>query len=397
MTGTLRAAVPPPDVKPVVGVVRITDDVSDAVAEFFRRVWTPSASGAQVRAARAEAARQNPAVPGADVPAVVFLCDGEVIGHLGTIPVKFWNGSFETVGHWLKGFMVLPQHQNGPVGFAVLKEMLRHVDVAGTMTVAMPARRLFQAMGFVDCGALPNQICVLRPGHVAESIDIAGLGLGLPSWLHRSARAAQTAGVARVVGTVAGVGLRAWRALRGFSLGLTADLSGDLPPMTDLDDLWARSRPTIPAGAVRDGPFLTWRYNARAGALYEAVAIRERAGSRRLVAVAVVRRATDNPDPRLHGIKVATLADIIFRADEPGAGLAALAGAEGVARRMGADALLCSAAHPVLTSVLRRRAYLRLPANVHLMLRDPKRTAGLPLRVEEWWLTRGDANSDDAF
>jgi hypothetical protein len=110
-----------------------------------------------------------------------------------------------------------------------------------------------------------------------------------------------------------------------------------------------------------------------------------------------VRRWTETPDPRLHGIKVATLADILFRADEPAAGLAALAGAERLARRMGADALLCSAAHPVLTSVLRHRAYLRLPANVHLMIRDPKRTAGLPLRVEEWWLTRGDANSDDAF
>ena len=397
MTGTLRAVPRPPDVKPEVGVVRITDDVSDAVAEFFRRVWTPDASGERVRAARAEAARLNPVVPGADVPAVVFLCDTEVIGHLGTIPVKFWNGSSETVGHWLKGFMVLPEHQNGPVGFAVLKEMLRHVDVSGTMAVALPARRLFQAMGFVDCGALPNHVCVLRPGRVAENIDIAELGLGLPSWLHRSARAAQTIGVARAVGAVAGVGLQGLRALRGFSLGSTTDLSGDLPPRTDLDDLWARSRPTILAGAVRDGSFLSWRYKARAGALYEAVAIRERSGNRNLVALALVRRWTDTPDPRLHGIRVATLADILFRADEPAAGLAALAGAERVARRMGADALLCSAAHPVLTSVLRRRAYLRLPANVHLMLRDPKRTAGLPLKVEEWWLTRGDANSDDAF
>jgi hypothetical protein len=339
----------------------------------------------------------NPAVPGADVPAVAFLCDGEVIGHLGTIPVKFWNGSTETVAHWLKGFMVLPEHQNGPVGFAVLKEMLRHVDVAGAMTVALPARRLFQAMGFVDCGALPNHICVLQPGRVAESIDIAELGLGIPSWLHRSARAAQTMGVARAVGAVAGVGFRALRSLRGFSLGVAADLSGDLPPRAELDDLWARSRPTMLAGAVRDGSFLTWRYKARAGELYEAVAVRERAGDRRLVALAVVRRWTETPDPRLQGIRVATLADILFRADEPAAGLAALAGAEQIARRMDADALLCSAAHPMLTSLLRRRAYLRLPANVHLMLRDQKRTAGLPLKVEEWWLTRGDANSDDAF
>jgi hypothetical protein len=64
---------------------------------------------------------------------------------------------------------------------------------------------------------------------------------------------------------------------------------------------------------------------------------------------------------------------------------------------MGADAILCSSAHPAITSSLRRRAYIRLPGNVHLMLRDPEGSAALPLAVDEWWLMRGDAHSDEAF
>ena len=215
--------------KTLVEVTRITDDISDAVAGFFRKVWTDGATGERVRRARAEAARLNPAIPGADVPAVAYLRDGEVIGHLGTIPVKFWNGRAETAAYWLKGFMVLPEHQNGPVGFAVLKELLRHVDVSATMVVAPPARRLFKAVGFVDCGALPNYISLLRPGRVASFIDIASLGLGLPPLLHRCARAAQTAGLAWAAGATAGVGFQAWRALRGSSIGLSTDLSGKLP------------------------------------------------------------------------------------------------------------------------------------------------------------------------
>jgi hypothetical protein len=194
------------------------------------------------------------------------------------------------------------------------------------------------------------------------------------------------------------VGFRAWRAsFRGSSIRLSADVSGEAPPPSALDDLWARARPTIGAGAVRDGSFLSWRYHARAGAAYEAVAVYKHAGEKHLVAIAVVRRWSDSSDQRLRGIRVATLADILFRGDEPAAGLAALAGAESVARRMGADAILCSAAHPAITSVLRKRAYLRLPGNVHLMLRDPTGVAGLPLAVDAWWLTRGDANSDEAF
>jgi hypothetical protein len=148
---------------------------------------------------------------------------------------------------------------------------------------------------------------------------------------------------------------------------------------------------------VRNGSFLSWRYDAPAGTAYEAVAVRERTGEKRLVAIAVVRRWRDNSDQRLRGIRLATLSDILFRADEPLAGLAALAGAERMARRMGADAILCSAAHPALTSALRRRAYLRAPGNVHLMLRDPTQAAALPQQVDSWWVTRGDASSDDVF
>ena len=383
--------------KPSVEVTRITDDNSDAVAGFFRKVWTESATGERVRRARHDEARSNPASPGSDVPAVVYLRDGEVVGHLGTIPVKFWNGRYETPGHWLKGFMVLPEYQNGPVGFAVLKEMLKHVNVSGAMVVGLPARRLFQAVGFVDCGVIPNCVSLLRAASVATRIDIAGLGLGLPPWLHRAARTSQKAGLAWAAGAMAGTGFRAWRALHRSSSQFTTDLSGGLPSRSALDDLWARARPTIGAGAVRDGRFLSWRYHTGAGAVYEAVAVYERSNERRLVAIAVVRRWRDTPDQRLRGIKLATLSDILFCADEPAAGLAALAGAERVAHRMGADAILCSAAHPALASVLRRRAYLPLPGNVHLMLRDTKRSAEQPLEVDAWWVTRGDASSDEAF
>jgi hypothetical protein len=73
-------------VKPSVEVTPINDDISDAIAGFFCKVWTDNATGERVRGPRAEAARVNPALPGADVPAVVYLRDAEVIGHLEPSP-----------------------------------------------------------------------------------------------------------------------------------------------------------------------------------------------------------------------------------------------------------------------------------------------------------------------
>ncbi|MGH7625893.1 MAG: hypothetical protein ACREOJ_11350, partial [Gemmatimonadaceae bacterium] len=339
----------------------------------------------------------NPSTPGVAPPAVAFMRGDEILGYLGTIPVNFWNGETEIPSHWLKGFMVLPEYQNGPVGAAVLKELLKHVELSGIMTVAVPARRLFSSVGYADCGVLPNYISTIRPARIARNLDVAALGLGLPSWLQRGTVLSQRMGVATLAGLLMGVGIAAWRFVRDGASELDVDIGGALPAADALDGLWLRSRATLRSAAVRNGAFLNWRYAPAAGSTYEAVAVRERGAGKRLVAIALVRRPNEVTDPRLKGIKVATLSDILFPTDQPAAGVAAISGAERIARRMGADALVCAASHPVLGAALRQRAAFRIPGNVHLMIRNIDGTPLLPTDRESWWATRGDASSDEVF
>ena len=385
------------DIRPSVQVTRVTDAEADSVAEFMRRVWGSTVTGERIRRSLREGARTNPAVIGEPIPSVVYRRDDEALGYLGSIPVRFWNGRSEVAAHWLKGFMVLPEHQSGPVGFGLLREMLRHVDVAGTMTVAQPARRLFQAVGFADCGALPNYIAVLRGGRVAQSVDVGALGSAVPSVVRRAIIGAQGTGLASVGGACAAFARRSWNALRGASATTSVDLSGELPSPDSLDRLWLRARQRIAACAVRDGRYFHWRYNARRGGTYEVAAVRERGTRARLVGLAVVRRSGDSADPRLRGLRLATLADVLFDPRDERAGMAALKAAERLARRMGADALLCTTAQPTITRLLTRRFYLKTSGGVHMMVREPRAERRLSTRVEDWWLMRGDANSDDAF
>jgi hypothetical protein len=112
----------------------------------------------------------------------------------------------------------------------------------------------------------------------------------------------------------------------------------------------------------------------------------------------VLRRPSEDGDPRLRGVRVATLADLLFRPSDPAAGLAVLGAAERLAREQGADAILCSAPHATLGRLLRRQGYLPLPGNVHFFVRDVTgEPPALAARLEEWWLTRGDGESDEAF
>jgi len=59
--------------------------------------------------------------------------------------------------------------------------------------------------------------------------------------------------------------------------------------------------------------------------------------------------------------------------------------------------LLCTTACPAITRLLTRRLYVKTSGGVHMMVREPHPERRLSTRVEDWWLMRGDANSDDAF
>jgi GNAT superfamily N-acetyltransferase len=377
-------------------VARVTPDVDDSLADFFRTVWDANATGSEVGAARAAAAADNPVAPGTEIPEFVFLLNQKVIGYLGTVPVSFWNGEVETATYWLKGFMVHPEHRNGPVGFNLLKEALKVIGPSGAVAAAPAARRLFTAMGFVECGAIPNYVSVLKHGRFLSRIDVGTLGSSLPAPIVRAVVAAQKIGAMNVFGMLTGLMQGAWQGVNGVSrTGYRLQIDGTLPGMEDLNGLWTEVRGGIRAAAVRDGVFLSWRYNPAPGSLYEAANVRDSAG--RLVAVAIVRKPAASGDERLRGVKLAVLADILFASDDPAAGVMALKGAEKIASRMGADAILCSATSPVVRRGLRNRAYVAVPANVFLLTRDPRGALQLPTSVDDWWLTRGDDRADDAF
>lgn len=381
--------------KPQIAVVRIADQHAEAVAEFFRTVWDPAATAERVRAARLAAMAVNPVEPGVDVPAWSVMSNGKILGYIGTIPTLMWNGVSETPGHWMKGFMVLAEYRNGPIGYAVLREAVKHIDLSAVMTVALPARRLFTALGFVDLGVLWNYISLLRPAQILSNLELEALGLnGLPAWALKATKWLQRSGTARFVGGLAGIGMETrkglgrWRA-RGFSVSCEANIKP-----RELDDLWQRVRRGLSAAPVRNGAYLRWRYPVAPTSPYDLLAVRS---GDRLIGVVVVRQARANGDPRLRGINVATLADIVFPVDNLAAGRAALAGAEQLARKQGADALLCSASHPALTEALRHMGYFKLPGNMHFLIRDPGNKCSLPTTLADWWLTRGDASSDEVF
>jgi predicted N-acetyltransferase YhbS len=387
------------ETKPSVRVRVAEDGDAPAVAGFFREVWDPAATADSVLRGRAESAATNPVEPGLAPPSILALQGERVIGFVGSLPARFWNGGEELPGYWIKGLMVLPEFQGGPIGFLVLREAARRIPRSGALAVALAARRLFGALGYRDVGPVTNYVRVLRGGRVAARLNLDALGIDrAPAIVRRLIPIAQRSGLASLGGALVGEALRVRAALPRLASRRHEIGASRVPDAQELDQLWQSARPAVRAAAVRDGVEFDLRYGASAGAeraRYRFASVRSQG---RLVGVASVREPRVESDPRLAGIAVATLSDAWFDLRDDDAGLATLGAAERTARTMGADALLCSTSHPGLAQLLRRQAYFSVGANIHFLFRDTTDAqASWPAGLESWWVSRGDARSDDVF
>ena len=374
-----------------VEVVRVESEHVPALAGFYRRVWDPDATAASVQRARAAAAAANPVTPGEPPPTWIVLQDGIAIAHVTTIPVRLWLNGRERSAHWIKGLWVLPEYQRSSAGFLVLRAATSGVSPALGLVHEPAAIRLFQALGYTDLGGLPNAIRVLRPREVLRRLDLEVLGLGsMSTWLRAALRLGKAA--APLIGPVIGAATAIWSAAAsGWSSGLRIDVEAECD-RDGIDQLWSSVKGGIRAAPARDARHFAERYGGRPD--YRFVHVRS---DSRLVGLGVVKAPGDEGDSRLHGIRVASLSDLLHAPGDRGSGLAVLRGAERAARAMSADALLTSASAAAIRPLLERRGYLRLPANLHVLARIPGEAPPPPAGIAEWWLARGDSGGDGSF
>ena len=255
--------------------------------------------------------------------------------------------------------------------------------------------RLFEAMGYQDLGAVPNWVRPLAPHRILPRLDPAALGLSsVPSWTRGALEISRHSRLAAATAWTGGLALRAAASVRRLrSVGISTVVLDGQPAAKQLDDLWEAARGGYHAAVVRNAAYLVQRYPAGPSSDYVWLTARHRG---RLAGVAVVRRPRADGDERLKGIRVATLADVLYRPDRPAVGLALLGAVERSVRDLGADAILATTSAPALQQLLRRQWYLPLSGNVHLLFRDASaEPAEVGPVLTDWWISRGDGQADE--
>lgn len=372
---------------------RLGESDAHAIAQFMRTAgWDANATPGGVGEWLRKSAAQNPFEPGAEPPVVGVFIGPLLVACLTSIPTRLWNGKELARAHWLKGFWVLDQYRDGLIGFLLLKEMLKHVGLAVSMPAALLPRQLSVALGMLDLGAVRNYIEPLRIARILRRLDPQLLKLnGVPKLASIALKFAKILPVAYAADALMTLGLTALRLPSALAArALTTRLGERLPTEADLDSLWARAQAALGCCATRSGAYLHWRYE-RGEARYRFASCWREA---ELVGLAVVQHPERLDDPRLAGLVVGSVVDLVLDPAYPAALPCVLGAARRWAKHLNYDALLLTMSNFALRGPARRAGYVPMPGNVHLMLRDPGGKHGLSPNLDDWMVTRGDAWSD---
>lgn len=376
--------------RPKVSIIEANDSHAEILADFYRKTWNPEATAEEVLASRRIAATGNVSEPGVVPPTFIAVQDDQVLGYCSSLPLRLSDGHDEHPAYWAKGLMVLPEFRSGPIGFAVLKELVRSRDLVAAVTVAEGSKRLFGALGFHDFGAIPNWIRPTRFRLAASQfrpqlLDLPPKWRALASMLELARKTGATPAVGALVDTLAKVSRRA------SGPGTVVEQVRELGE-AELNGLWSRVRQHVGAGPVRD--FAAWseRY-LQNGLPYIALAHKT---DGKLDGVLLLRIPRADPDPRAAGLRFASISDLLV--DPAGAGARSLLlAAEMVAAAHGAGAVIITASNRRLQSTVQGAGYIRRAGNIHFFLKAEKDTAPWPSVMEDWWLLRGDGESDGSF
>ncbi len=374
---------------------RLGEEDASSIAEFFRAAaWDPSATPEGTRQMLRALATEHPFEPGTEPPTVGVFAGARLAGFVTTIPTQFWNGKEHKAGHWLKGYTVLEEFRNGPIAYMLIKEMMKHVGLVASMPVPLGARQLSAALGMRDLGAVHDYITPLRPARMLRKLDIGRfehLNVVAPA-VSFAIKAAKIPPFAYALGALITGGLFALRVPSMVLARLvTTHLEERLPQEVALDSLWARARRAKSHSATRSGAYLRWRYGRGAQGHYcFASAFR----GEDLVGLAVLAHPQRPDDSRIAGLGIGSVVDLVLDPDCPAALAGVLRVARQWARSSNYDALLLTASHRALRRPLLSNGYLRLPGNIHLLLRDPGGKYGFTTDLDAWMVTRGDAWGD---
>lgn len=367
--------------------------------ERFRRVTWPSPQNKTGSSAESPSVASDEGGASRDShPIFVFVKGDNIVGHVGTIPVRVSSHGGTIPAHWIVGFNVVPEHRNSLVGPLLIKEVNRTLDCALSLHVEPPVLRILTGFKWVHAGVLPQYIRVLSAKGVTSNLQLSGV----------CALAAKTVGLVRVLHSSVVESLIRMIARSGLAFVQSMWIAMTLmlrprPACAEVheergfdegyDQLWNSVAGKFEACLVRDRIHLQARFG-RQPERYRVLACRQ---EDRLLGYCIVKTKQFLSDLRMGNMKVGTIVDCLFDPEAPAAFQALLDFVMKLCAREGVHAVLCTASHAAVRRLLRANGFLAIPGNLNFAYYNRTNVPLQDIPLEAWHLMRGDSDADQQF
>ena len=363
-----------------------------AFIKFVKKVW-PSSGGE--RKDRVSLSRFEGSSDSKAAPVFLFLKDREVIGHIGTLPVRIWTGSQVCNSHWVVGFMVLPEHRNSLVAPLLLKKVNEVLPLALTLHVEPHVLRIFQGLGWTHVGVIPQFVYPLDGYHLFDELrellltSLASSG----RWMADCTRLLGSLRITRMVG-----GSLAWACVRLWDLlAQTAtrhiEVFEEKAFEESYDDLWDRVHKKFKAMVVRDRRYLEARFGSTIKD-HTLLAFRKKG---QLLGFCIIKLKQFVDDPRMGNLRMVTILDCLFDPDDQDTLHRLVQTAVAIAKEQGAHAVVCTASHSAIQACLRKNRFFTLPATLHFAYLDRASVIPATNELQSWHITRADSDAAANF
>ncbi len=361
---------------PVSGADRMLPSDRDAIFRFARRV-KPEITLVHGPEHWEWQYLRNPNADPARPPVYVFRHQGEIAGHLGTIPVRLEAEGRSLRAAWTSGLVAAPEVRAHGVGVRLIERWMEDVEVGLVLGTTPDAEALFTRLGW------------LRPagGHVRSYMRLLDADAVV--------RKRVTSPVARrAIASVANVAL-------SLILRAPSRLGGDIRVRTfdrfdaRFDPFWERARRGTGILVRRDRRYLQWKFGSQPGVEYVKI-LAERGGGTEgsdstgdLAGYAVLRVMKRKP-------YVGYIVDALAAADDGESWDHLVAAAVDVLQARGVQQVWCVVLGAPAEAALRRFAFVPRDSPMTFFVK-PNRPDLDPAFFAEganWLVTKGDADQD---
>lgn len=353
-------------------IERVTLDRLDAVidflvAEFARESGMPVTSGREADRARWRwSLSEHPAARNGALPSWVCLDGDRIVGHVGAFPSDIAVRGEPRTMAWARDLIVAPAVRGRGAGSALMRTVTEAHGRSGVLGYA-DTYDLYRRIGYVDMGAVPLFMKVIRPAAFARAFAP-----------RRGLREAVSVAIPLLQ-------LRPPRPRPTLRIDRTTAFDDEF------DHWWRGIELDIGCVIRRTSASMEWRYLRRPSHPHRVLAARDTGGLRGLV---VVRAGTSR------GLPIGIVSEVVARPGDTDAMLELIAAGErDLADAPGGDGIAfirANVLHKAFGRAFLRSGYLPAPSPIRWILAGAGEAARLDgLRDPSlWYLNGGDSDVD---